>query len=170
MDAKEVGEIHPPALIQIKTSGFFLSYISFSFSGHQASRRLTERAVPCAAALYNQGVVAIPEGGPAPPVLGSIYAESEKRAAPHPVSLSAVAASGVCLLPRPSLRGNPSPPQTRLLPRGPLEAAAPEGAAHLRRTALAHSKAPALSADKGTKTDPSLHQGGNDGTEKRRGF
>lgn len=54
-------------------------------------------------------------GGPAPPL--PIYAESEKRAAPHPASLSAALGSGVCLLPRPSFQGNPLPLQTWLPPR-----------------------------------------------------
>lgn len=54
-------------------------------------------------------------GGPAPPL--PISAESEKRAAPHPASLSAALGSGVCLLPRPSFEGNPLPLQTWLPPR-----------------------------------------------------
>lgn len=42
---------------------------------------------------------------------------------------------------------------------GPLQAGAPDGAAHLRRTAVSQKEAPVPSTNRGTIMDHSLHQG-----------
>lgn len=95
----------------------------------------------------------MPEGAPAPPLPASVYAESGKRAAPRPVRLSAAAAGGACLLPRPSHRGNPSAAADMVTAPGPLEAGGADGAAHQQQS---QNEAPVSSTGKGTIADNSL--------------